>query len=170
MGHPKRQERKYSRPQKPYDKNRLEREKKLEQEYGLRRKKEIWKAEAVLRDFRRRARDLQAHHDEKKEKELLEKLNKLGIKCQTLDEVLETNLNHILSRRLQTVVHKKGLANSPKQARQLIVHGHILVNKRRIRWPSYIVKHDEEGNISLSSKIKTAVIEQAKQASGEQNG
>ncbi|MBI2233199.1 MAG: 30S ribosomal protein S4 [Candidatus Aenigmarchaeota archaeon] len=162
MGHPKRQEKKYSRPQKPYDKDRIEREKKLEQDYGLRRKKEIWRAEGVLRDFRGRARDLQAHHDKKKEKDLIEKLNKLGIKCQTLDDILEANLNDLLSRRLQTIVHKKGLAHSPRQARQLIVHGHILVDRRRIRWPSYIIKQEEEGSVSLSPKIKTAVMEKEK--------
>lgn len=165
MGHPKRQEKKYSRPQKPYDKDRLEREKKLEQDYGLRRKKEIWRAEGVLRDFRRRARDLQAHQDEKKEKELIEKLNKLGIKCQTLDDILETNLSDLLSRRLQTIVHKKGLAHSPRQARQLIVHGHILVDRRRIRWPSYIIKQEEEGSVSLSPKIK--IMEQVAEKKGE---
>ena len=167
MGHPKRQERKYSRPQKPYDKERLDRERKLKQDYGLRRKKEIWKAEAVLRNFRRRARNLQAHNDENKEKELIEKLNKLGIKCQTLDDILETNINSLLSRRLQTIVHKKGLANSVKYARQLIVHGHVLVNKRRIRWPSYIIKQEEEGSVSLSPKIKTAVIEKEKNEKAE---
>lgn len=157
MGHPKRQERKYSRPKKPYDKERIEREKKLEKDYGLRRKQEIWKAEAILRDFRRRARDLQAHHDGKKEKELVGKLNRLGIKCETLDDVLETSLENILSRRLQTLVQKKGLASTPRHARQLIVHGHVTVDSRRIRWPSYLVESSEEEKISLSSRIKPAV-------------
>ena len=121
----------------------------------------------MLRDFRRRARDLQAHHDVKKEKVLIEKLNKLGIKCQTLDDILETNLSDLLSRRLQTIVHKKGLAHSPRQARQLIVHGHILVDRRRIRWPSYIIKQEEEESVSLSPKIKTAVMEKGKNEKAE---
>jgi len=160
MGHPKRQKRKYSRPKRPYNKERIEREKKLKQEYGLRRKREIWKAEAILREFRRRGRELQAHRNEKKEQELIGKLNKLGLKCQSLDDVLETRLDSILSRRLQTLVYKKGFANSARHARQLIVHGHIFVERRKITWPSYLVESDKEEKIALSPKIKMSVVEQ----------
>ncbi|KAF5426795.1 small subunit ribosomal protein S4 [Candidatus Methanophagaceae archaeon] len=64
-----------------------------------------------------------------------------------LADVLELDVEHILDRRLQTCVHKKGLANSPKHARQLIVHGHIVVNNRRVTIPSYIVDRDVEREI-----------------------
>src|SRR3990172_2109837 len=159
MGHPKKQRKKYSRPMKPYDKVRIEKEKKIKQEYGLRRKKEIWRAEAIIREFRRRARELQARHDERKEKELIDKLNKLGIRCSSLDDVLGTTLDKILARRLQTIVFKKGLANTPRQARQLIIHGHILVDSRKIRWPSYIVENGKEDSISISPKIGTKLVQ-----------
>jgi small subunit ribosomal protein S4 len=56
MGHPKKSRRMYERPKRPYDKERISREKKLLNEFGLRRKSEIWRAESVLRDYRRRAR------------------------------------------------------------------------------------------------------------------
>src|SRR3989338_8915516 len=144
MGQPKKFKKKYERPKKPYDKERIERERKVLNNFGLRRKKEIWRAEGIVRDFRRRARELQARKDERAEKELLEKLYKIGMRCEKLDDVLQIDLDEILSRRLQTIVFKKGFANSMKHARQLIVHGHIMINDRKVFWPSYIVEKDNE--------------------------
>ena len=120
MGHPKKQRKKYSSPKEPFNKDRIEREKNLEKEFGLRRKHEIRRIEAVLRNFRRRARDLQAKPDEKKKKELFEKLSKLGLieKDAQLDDVLGIKAETILSRRLQTIVYKKSLTNSIKQSRK----------------------------------------------------
>jgi small subunit ribosomal protein S4 len=154
MGHPKKQRRKYESPKRPYDKARIEKERKIEQDFGLKRKREIWHAESILRNFRRRARELQAQKDEKLEKELLQKLNKLGINVSTVDDVLGIKLENILSRRLQTVVYKKGFANTTRQARQLIVHGHVYIDDRRILWPSYLVQTGEEDKIKVSPKIK----------------
>ena len=84
MGHPRRYSKKYEAPKKPWDKTRLESEKKIKEEFGLRRKHEIWRAEGIVRDFRRRARELQAKPDGTKEKDLLAKLNSLGIHCAKL--------------------------------------------------------------------------------------
>ena len=49
-----------------------------------------------------------------------------------------------MERRLQTIVYKKGLAKTIHHARQLIVHGHIAINGRRVTSPGYIVRRDEE--------------------------
>lgn len=108
-------------------------------EFGLRRKKEIWKAESVLRDFRERARALQGKRNEESEKELITKLHKIGLikEDAQLDDVLELTVYDILSRRLQSIILNKKFANSPKHARQLVVHGHVLINKRKIRWPGF---------------------------------
>ncbi len=46
----------------------------------------------------------------------------------------------LLERRLDNVVRKLGFAASPKAAREVVVHGHIMVNDRRIDRPSYQVK------------------------------
>ncbi len=154
MGHPKKQRKKYERPFRPYDKDRIDRERRLLQNFGLRRKREIWRAQGILRNFRQRARELQAEHDEKKEKILFEKLNKLGIRCSKLEDILGIGLEDVLSRRLQTIVQRKGFAQSPKHARQLIVHGHITIDKRKVLWPSYLVPKDEEGRIDASPEIK----------------
>jgi small subunit ribosomal protein S4 len=154
MGHPKKQKRKFEKPRRPFDKERIEREEKIRRDYGLRRKREILRAEGIVRDFRRRARSLQAEPDEEKEKELLEKLNKLGLECSKLEDVLGIKLEDILSRRLQNIIYKKNLANSIKEARQFIIHGHVMVNKRKILWPGYLVPTKLEDSIELKNKIK----------------
>jgi small subunit ribosomal protein S4 len=147
----KRQRKAYKTPTKPWNKQRLEREREIVKNYGLRKKKEIWKFETLLRKFRRLARQLAAHRDEKQEKILLVKMIKLGLLSEgaTLDDVLGLNLEMFLDRRLQTVVFKKGLANSPKQARQFIVHGHVKIGERKITYPSYIVPKEEELKIKV---------------------
>jgi small subunit ribosomal protein S4 len=163
MGQPKKFKKKYERPKKPWDKERIESEKKIRENYGLRRKKEIWRAEGIIREFRRRARELQAKKDEKKEKELLERLNKIGIGVKRLDDVLNVTLDDILGRRLQTIIFKKGLANTPKQARQYIVHGHVNIGDRRVTWPSFIVEKGSEEQITLSNYLTAKIIrEEAK--------
>ena len=141
----------YKRPKKPFDKERIEAEKELMKKYGLRRKKEIWKAEAILRKYRRLARRLAAEKNEAQEKQLIEKLKKMGImeSGNSLDDVLGLTVEDILKRRLQTVVYQKGLARTPKHARQLIVHGHVFLKGRRITFPSYLVPKEEEDKIEV---------------------
>jgi small subunit ribosomal protein S4 len=141
-----------------WDSVKIEEEKKILKEYGLRRKKEIRRIEAVLRNFRRRAREIIATKDEAKKKVLLDKLIKMGLitKAQDIDDVLALTVKDILNRRLQTIVLKKKLANTINQSRQFIVHGHIAVDKRRVKFPSYIVPLEEEGKIEFydTSKLK----------------
>jgi len=152
MGHPKRIRKKYEPPKRPYDN--LEEEKKLLDEFGLRKKRELWKARTILRNFRRRAREMQAIKNPEEEKKLLDKMNKLGLNVSSLDDVLKITVKDILSRRLETIVFKKGLGNTIKHARQLIVHGHILFDKRKLTCPSFLVPVDIEDKIILSQKIK----------------
>jgi small subunit ribosomal protein S4 len=70
----------------------------------------------------------------------------------TLDDVLTLNVRELSERRLQTLVYRKGLANTQKQARQFIVHGHIGLNGRKITIPGYIVKKGEEEKVSYYGK------------------
>ncbi len=149
MGDPKKPRKKWEGPSHPWVKERLLKEIELMGKYGLRNKKEIWKAETLARYYRHRARKLlalPAELREKEEKALLSKLIKLGVLPEnaTLDDVLSLTAEHFLERRLQTIVYKKGLARSPHEARQLIVHGHIAIAGRRIRSPGYLVTRDEE--------------------------
>ena len=143
---------KWEKPRKRWDKARIEEEKRLMEKYGLRRKHEIWKAEGLLRKYRRIARQLIARYDEKLHKQIVSRLYRLGIinnPNATPDDILKLTVEDFLARRLQTVVYAKGLANTPKQARQLIVHGHIMVGDRKVRFPSYLVKRGEEDKIKL---------------------
>lgn len=162
----KKQKKKYSKPKTPWDKERIEREKKILLDYGLRRKREIWKAESIVRNLRIRARRLAAKKDEEQEKLLLGKLQKLGLVKGTadLDDILVLTIENILERRLQTLVYKKGLANTLRQARQFIVHGHIAVNSRKVKWPSMLIKVDEENKIGFyeKSKVKETKLKKIK--------
>ncbi len=162
MGHPKKFKKKYERPKKPYDKSRIDAERKIKENFGLRRKREIWRAEGIVRDFRRRARALQAKRNEQEEKVLLEKLNKIGIPCRRLDDVLQIGLEDVLARRLQTILFKKGIANSVRHSRQLIVHGHVTVENKKIFWPSYIVEKDLEDKIALDPYTASRMIKEEK--------
>jgi len=144
--------RKFKRPRLGWDETLIAEEKKILKKFGLRRKRELRRSEAMLRNFRRRARELIAVTDKEKEKVLLDKIKKLGFLPQEkneLDDVLALDISDILERRLQTLVFKKGMSKTIKQARQLIVHGKILIGDRRVTNPSYIVKTDEEDKISM---------------------
>jgi len=124
--------------------------------YGLKNKREFWKARSVLKRIRGQARHLQArlrYGDKQATKEmdeLIDMLRKKGYLVGEdvgLDDVLNLDVEKILNRRLQSVVYHKGLARSPSQSRQFITHGHIQINGRRINIPSYVVGRDEEKTI-----------------------
>jgi len=142
---------KFKKPKVSWETNLIKENKKLSEEYGLRRKKEILVTQEVLRGFRRRARLLIAEKDEKKEKILIDKIVKMGLLTagKGLDDVLTLNVKDVLNRRLQSIVFKKGIATSPLHARQMIVHGHVRVKGRKIKFPSYLVSVDEEGSIEV---------------------
>jgi small subunit ribosomal protein S4 len=146
----------FKRPRKAWDANRIKAEKKLMGNYGLKNKREFRRAEDMLRGFRSRARDLIATKDAGKEKILIDRLSRLGFlsKGTGLDDVLALNVNDILERRLQTLVHKKGMAKSVAQSRQMIAHGHVYVDGRRTKFPSYMVPVEEEKKIKLIKELK----------------
>jgi small subunit ribosomal protein S4 len=156
MGDPGRQRKKFTKPFRPYDKSRIEEEKGLLKEYGLKTKKELWRMEGLVRSFRHRARDLLAESDESKEEALLEHMQSLGLleKGAKLEDVLSLETKDLLERRLQTLVFRKDIANTANQARQLIVHCHVRMNGRTVKWPSHLVTLDEEGTIASDMKIE----------------
>lgn len=141
----------YKRPRRMWDKARIERDKKLKKDYGLVREREIWRAETMLRKYRRLARELVGVRDKEKERELLSNLTKRGIleKGAGLDDVLGLTVEKILERRFQTVVFNRGLSNTPKHARQMIVHGHVRLGGRVYKYPSRIILKSEEDKIEV---------------------
>lgn len=155
MGDPKKPRKKWQGPKHPWIKERLLRELELVGRYGLKNKKELWIAETMARKLRHRARGLLALPEEEREvamRALLNRLYEMGLveKDATLDDILGLTAAHILERRLQTIVYKKGLAKTIHQARQLIVHGHIAIGGRRVTSPGYLVRRDEEDLIDYA--------------------
>lgn len=165
MGDPKFSRAKYERPSHPWQAERIKAENELLKKYGLKNKKELWRSQFVLRRFRQRARELQARlrtgdiQAEKERKELLARLGRLGllpVEGTSLDDVLALDVEAVLSRRLQTLAFLKGLAFTPRQARQFIVHGHVSVGSRRVTVPGYIVPRAEEPVIAYDERSELA--------------
>jgi small subunit ribosomal protein S4 len=142
---------KYKRPKRPWDSALIKEEKALMREYGLRKKRELWRAREILRQYRRRARDLIALKDPESEKILIEKMASIGLltKASGLDDVLALDVRNVLERRLQTLVFRKRVAKSVMEARQMISHGRVSVAGRRMKFPAYIVPAEEEGKITV---------------------
>ena len=155
MGDPKKAKKTYQTPGHPYrTMARFENELELVGRFGLRNKRELWKARTILRKYRRQARAMLSLEDEErieKEKILIRKLATLGILPEesTFEDVLSLKVDDILKRRLQTLVYEKGLAKTPHQARQMITHRHILVNGRVMTTPGYLVPVAYEDTIQI---------------------
>jgi len=164
LGDPKKQRKKFDTPRFRWRKDILQEELKLIGQYGLRNKHELWRHKTILSKTRGIARSLISKTPEeraKMENELLTKLKKGGILPETavLDNVLDLSIEDILERRLQTIVFRKGLARTIFQSRQLITHGHITVNNRRVTVPGYMVAKIDEPNVIYSPE--SAVANQA---------
>lgn len=69
------------------------------------------------------------------------------------------NLLQILERRLDNVVYRMGFAPSRNSARQLIRHGHIIVNERKVNIPSFLVSNNDEILIKEKSRLMPLVQE-----------
>lgn len=153
----KRKHKKYSRPKRPFDKTRIEEEAKIKKEFGLKNKREIWKAEAKIKTIRERAKKL-IIKDIEEQKIFFEKLNKIGLKVNSIADVLSLGKRDILNRRFQTRVFKKRLASTVKTARQLITHKKVLIDGKVVNVPAYIVPVGLENKISLKvSKKKNRI-------------
>ena len=154
MGDPKKQRKKYSKPSHPWQKERILEEKEMLKAYGLRRKNEIWKMNSILKNFSSQAKRLiteKTRQVELERNQLLKKLNTLGIldKNAKIADALSITLNGLMERRLQTLVYRKNLARSIKQARQFIIHKHVMIGDKTITVPSYLVSVEEESLIQF---------------------
>ena len=155
MGDPKTPRRIWKKPKRPLNYDLLMDELKTIGTFGLKTKRELWKARTELSRVRNQARSLLALGQdmrEKKEPILMNSLSKIGLvdKNSTLDDVLNLQVPDLLSRRLQTFVHQKLYFKTPYQARQAVVHGHVMIGDRVVTIPSYKVKVEEESNIHLT--------------------
>jgi len=109
MGKPKFSRKKYETPSHPWQEVRIKTENEITTKYGLKNKREIWKAETALKRYRGQARTLLAKiasdpQAKKESEQLLNHLTRMNIlpPNSNLDDVLALENNTILSRRLQT--------------------------------------------------------------------
>ncbi len=154
MGYPGKKRKSYDTPKHPWQAARMASELELVKKYGLRNKKELWKAQSVLRRYRADARRLLAEsaeselagHSKTEADQILARLIRYSMLStdSNVDDILGLQTNSILERRLQTQVHRLGLARSPAQARQFITHGHIAIDGKRVTVPSMLISKEEE--------------------------
>jgi small subunit ribosomal protein S4 len=71
------------------------------------------------------------------------------------------NLIELLERRLDTVCYRMKFAITPFAARQLVNHGHVLVNGKRVTIPSYLVKDGDVIELREKSKQLAVVLDAA---------
>ena len=166
MGDPKKPRAKFNPPRNPWRSDQLSQELYLLGTYGLRNKRELWRAQTYLSNIRKQARQLLAASKSvqgREEPKLLAHLARLGLvqsSQSTLDDILSLTIENVLERRLQTLVWRRGLARTPYMARQLVTHGHIALKQRRINVPSYLVLANEEGTLKFSEGSKLAKLAQ----------
>ena len=158
---PKRKQKKYSRPRKPFDKIRITEENIIIKNYGLKNKKEIWKADAAIARIRNLAKKLIVKSDEEK-KAFIERLQKKGFKVEKISDVLALNKEDWLKRRLQTIIYHKKFSSTPNQARQLVVHKHVSIGNKIVNIPSYQVDLEEEPSVKLNITLKLKPKEKSK--------
>lgn len=156
MGDPKRQVNKFQRPSHPWQRARIEEEKKLKGEYGLKNKSEIWKVVSKLKYFNQQAKRLivaQGAQAELEKQNLLKRLQRLGLLKDDarLESILGLTTRDLMERRLQSLLCRKGIARTMKQARQMITHNHVCVGEKKVTSPSYLVKIEEEASLQFST-------------------
>jgi len=160
MAYPGKKSKTYETPRHPWQEARMAAEVQLVKAYGLRNKKEVWKAASMLRMYRSEARKLLANvaggqegglegHYKTQSEEILAKLIRYGIikSDSNIDDILSLKTENLLERRLQTQVLRLGLARTVIQARQFITHGHIAINGRKATIPGMLVSKEDEMHI-----------------------
>ncbi len=160
MGAPRRNRRKYDKPKKIWDLKRIKKDRELIRAYGLKNMKELWKVQSFLSKTRGNVRlllsgaaDANGNAVEKNIVAYLSKRGMLNAENPSLENILDMTEKDFLERRLQTVVFRHGLARSMKQARQLITHGFIAINGRKLTRPSYVVSKEEEKMVGYYKPI-----------------
>ena len=97
---------------------------------------------------------------------MLEKQFKIFfLKAERMRGITGENLIQLLERRLDNIVYRMHFASSRKMARQIVSHGHILVNGRKVNVPSYLVKENDEIEVKEKSKKLLAIKDSLKEYS-----
>lgn len=159
--------------------SRIEADKKLIDMFGLKNEKELWRVQTELSRIRSNVRLLLSQSDSENSRNvsnnIINRLVRYNIASEgtNLEKLLDLDETAFLERRLQSIVFRKGLANSMKQSRQLIVHGFISVNGRKVNKPSYLVPASEDSkigyykpvNLNINKAEESEPKEEAKESS-----
>lgn len=161
MGDPKKPKKKYRRPLMIWNEELLAEHGNFLKDYGLKNKKEVWRISSALKSIHDQAKKLTASKTEQSKKEaaqLIKKLSKYSLVSEKskLEDVLSLAAKDLFDRRLQTIVVKRGLAKTMKQARQFITHNHISIGDQTINSPSYLVKSSEENIVTFNPRSSFA--------------
>jgi len=157
----------FEKPRKAYEKSRIEEENRIVERYGLKNKREVWKTLSKVNYFRSRAKEL-AKLGKDEQEVLFNKLRAIGLNTSTIADVLALKVEDLLERRLPTILVKKKLANTTSQARQMVSHKRVLVDRKIINIPSYLVPVSQEGSITLKEKKMASKTTEISSADKEQ--
>ncbi|HIJ99870.1 TPA: 30S ribosomal protein S4 [archaeon] len=168
MGDPVKTRKKYSTPSHMWIQERITRETKLSGKYGLKKRQEIWRAESLVKKFRSLARQIAGiRGDSSAEQErLLGKLLRMGVigSDSKLNDILTLDATDFLERRLQTIVLKKGLASTAKEARQIVLHGFVTIDGERRRVPGSLLSVNEEDSIAYVGPSREQTVQKPTRA------
>lgn len=174
MGDPKKSKKQYKTPAHPWIKTEIDEAKQLKKEFGLTKRKEILVASSFLKKYKDIAKRLIADktaQGEKEKTQMMDKLQRFGLlqAGASLDNVLSIQLKDVLERRIQSVLFRKGMCRSMKQARQFITHRHIMIGDKEMTAPSYLLTSEEESKLGFKSNSTLFNIEHPERVSIPKN-
>lgn len=158
---PIRKQQKFNRPKKIFDKATIVEEQGLVKKYGLKNRREVWKADYAISKIREIAKKLiRAGEDEKSK--FIERQKKRGFNVNSIADVLGLNKEDWLKRRLQSIIVKKSFTGNMKQARQFITHRHVAIDGKIINAPGHLTTVDEEKGVqvTLATKQKKEITDE----------
>ncbi len=164
MGDPKKLKKKYETPNHPWNKTEIDANKELRREFGLRNRREILVAESFLKKYKNLAKRLianQTAQGAKEKEQIMGKLQQLGLlqAGADLNSILNLHTKDVLERRLQTLLARKGLCRTMKQARQFVTHRHVRIGDKEITSPGFLVSLEQETHIQF--KASSALADEA---------
>lgn len=149
---PIRKHKRYSKPKKLYDAALIKTENDLIKKYGLKTRREVWKADFAIGKIRNIAKTLITANDKEKEKFVKRQAAK-GFAVNSIADVLALSKEDYLNRRLQSILIAKKLALTHNQARQLITHKHVKLNGTKIDSPGHLTTLEEEKSIEMDLAV-----------------
>ena len=149
---PKRKHQKFNRPKKIFDIALIKGENALIKKYGLKNRREVWKANFAIGKIRNLAKELILASETEKN-QFIERQAKKGFAVTSIADILGLGKEDYLKRRLESIVVAKKFAKTHKQARQMIVHRHVLMNGNVINSPAHLTTIEEEANLSVTFDI-----------------